>query len=91
MSTLGLNKLAWDLEHVAGLGQDYDADPESVLNRYDIDPREVRAVVDLDATTLLRYGMNPVALRNLLVLLGIPHAQLYTHAGSPSTEANSGS
>ncbi|WP_216915621.1 hypothetical protein [Nocardia noduli] len=79
MSVLGLTKLAWDLEHVEGLLDSYRTDPRQVLADYDLAPHERTAVAELDAHLLLAQGMNPVALRNLLVLLGIPHGQLYTH------------
>lgn len=77
MSHLQLTKLAWDLEHEDGLLDAYNGDPEAVLDRYRLDPRLRRAVLDRDAATLLADGLNPVVLRNLLVMLGVPHAKLY--------------
>lgn len=79
MSVLGLTKLARDLEHVDGLLDDFRAEPARFLERYDLADAEEKAVVDLDTAFLLERGMNPVALRNLIVLLGVPHGQMYTH------------
>lgn len=96
MAILGLTKLARDLEHRNGLVAELRAAPTDVLGRYDISETEVRAVLELDAHALLAAGMNPVALRNLLVLLGIPHGAMYTHDQSisdlpaaPATEQGS--
>ncbi|WP_166352451.1 hypothetical protein [Phytoactinopolyspora limicola] len=77
MSLLGLTKLAWDLEHQEGLLDAYHAAPAAVLARYRLQPRHHQAVLDFDAATLLDDGLNPVVLRNLLVILGVPHAKLY--------------
>lgn len=77
MSLLNLNKLAWDLEHEDGLLDAYRRDPEAVLETYRLGPRHKSAVAERDAATLLADGLNPVVLRNLLVLLGVPHAKLY--------------
>ncbi|MFC3961510.1 hypothetical protein [Nocardia jiangsuensis] len=90
MSVLGLTKLAWDLEHVDGLLDSYRANPDTVLAGYDIDAGEAVAVAELDAHFLRADGMNPVALRNLLVLLGIPHGRLYTHAQPESPARHAG-
>ncbi|SOD99409.1 hypothetical protein [Blastococcus haudaquaticus] len=77
MNLLALTKLAWDLEHEPGLLDRYRADAGPVLAGYRLDDAARQAVLDRDAHALLAGGLNPVALRNLLVLLGIPHADLY--------------
>lgn len=82
MSVLGLTKMSWDLEHVDGLVRALKDDPRGVITRYDVTDAEAEAVEQLDAHRLLAAGMNPVALRNLLVLLGIPHGEMYTHSST---------
>lgn len=77
MNLLALTKLAWDLEHVPGLLDRYRDEPATVLDGYRLDDAARRAVLDRDAHALLAGGLNPVALRNLLVLLGVRHADLY--------------
>lgn len=81
MSHLHLAKLAWDLEHEDGVLEAYNSDPHAVLDRYPLGPRLRQAVLDHDAATLLAAGLNPVVLRNLLVMLGVPHAKLYDSSG----------
>ncbi|WP_229053494.1 hypothetical protein [Aeromicrobium sp. Leaf350] len=89
MSVLGLTKMTWDLEHLDGHVDELLGDPRTFMSRYDVSDTEARAVEQLDATALLELGMNPVALRNLLVLLGIPHGQMYTHSTSLLDRADS--
>ncbi|CAO5165462.1 carboxymethylenebutenolidase [Frankia sp. AiPs1] len=74
MNLVGLNRLAWDLEHRrAELREDL---AEALLD-YPLTNRERRAVLARDAAWLLAGGMNPVALRNLMVSLGVPHSAMY--------------
>lgn len=80
MSAFAVTRLAWDLEHVAGLRERYDSDPESVLAEYDLSDEERAAIRAKDARTLLDAGVNPIALRNLMVLLGAPGAQMYVRS-----------
>ncbi|WP_129667077.1 hypothetical protein [Phytoactinopolyspora endophytica] len=77
MNHLMLTKLAWALEHEDGLLDAYRHDPGAVLDRFKLSARHRQAVLDHDAETLLADGLNPVVLRNLLVMLGVPHAELY--------------
>ncbi|MEV7284816.1 hypothetical protein AB0O01_09700 [Streptomyces sp. NPDC093252] len=77
MSIVGLNRLARDLEHVPGLLDRFREAPQPVLRTYDLSEDEKRAVSSTDATWLLAHGMNPVALRNLMVVLGIAHHAMY--------------
>ncbi|MDQ6522196.1 hypothetical protein RB608_01225 [Nocardioides sp. LHD-245] len=80
MSVLGLTKLARSLEHEDGLLERFRSDPAAVMDRFPLDDAERASVLELDASDLRERGMNPVALRNLLVLLGVPHGRMYTHA-----------
>ncbi|MGW4032935.1 hypothetical protein ACWEFL_27140 [Streptomyces sp. NPDC004838] len=77
MSIVGLNRLARELEHTSGLLERFREAPQSVLRAYDLSGEERRAVCNTDATWLLARGMNPVALRNLMVVLGIAHHAMY--------------
>jgi hypothetical protein len=79
MSILAVNRIALDLEHRMGLIDEYRSDPQSVLDRYRLSSEEREAVVRLDAQYLLDAGVNPIVIRNLLVILGIPHSDMYTH------------
>ncbi|MGP4022558.1 hypothetical protein [Actinomadura sp. 3N407] len=78
MSIVGLNRLARDLEHTPGLLGRFDADPEEVMSAYPLTAPERRAVAGRDSDRLLAHGMNPVALRNLMVVLGVAHQDMYT-------------
>ncbi|MEU5879984.1 hypothetical protein [Spirillospora sp. NPDC047279] len=80
MSIVGLNRLARELEHSPGLLADFKAAPEPVLARYPLSPEERRAVTGRKAEWLLAHGMNPVALRNLMVVLGVAHRDMYPSA-----------
>lgn len=86
MSVLGLTKLAWDLEHEAGLVDQYSNEPAAVLNRYQLTEQQRQWVLDLDASALLGEGMNPVSLRNLLVQLGVPHGEMYGHQSKATAQ-----
>ncbi|GAA3935995.1 hypothetical protein GCM10023085_16810 [Actinomadura viridis] len=77
MSIVGLNRLARDLEHVPGLLGRFEADPRTVLSAYPLTTGEREAVTGRDSGRLLAHGMNPVALRNLMVVLGVPHGAMY--------------
>lgn len=83
MSLVEVNRLAWDLEHVPGLLERARADLDSVLGGYDLDSAEIRAVRDRDSWWLLDRGMNPVALRNLMVVLGVAHGDMYPPKDRP--------
>ncbi|MEU0690554.1 hypothetical protein [Streptomyces uncialis] len=77
MSVVGLNRLARELEHTPGLLERFREAPQPVLRAYALSEDEKRAVCNTDATWLLAHGMNPVALRNLMVVLGIAHQAMY--------------
>ena len=77
MSVLGLTKLAWDLEHETGLLERYRRDPDPVLDAYQLTEAERAAVRALDPHPLLAVGLNPVVLRNLFVILGVAHGEIY--------------
>ncbi len=77
MSVVGLNRLARELEHAPGLLDAFRAAPGPVLAGYPLTPRERLAVTRKDAAWLLDHGMNPVALRNLMVVLGVAHQDMY--------------
>jgi hypothetical protein len=79
MSVLGLTKLSRELEHDEGLLARFRSDPILEMRGFDLTAQEVEWVLDLDAQSLLDHGVNPVVLRNLLVLLGVQHGQMYTH------------
>ncbi|MFC5750182.1 hypothetical protein [Actinomadura rugatobispora] len=80
MSIVGLNHLARDLEHDPDVLRSFRAAPEPVLAGYRLTGEERRAVAAKDATWLLAHGMNPVALRNLMVVLGVAHQDMYAAA-----------
>ncbi|WP_141585237.1 hypothetical protein [Actinomadura sp. WMMA1423] len=77
MSVVALNRLARELEHSPGLLARYRESPETVLDGYRLSGPERRAVTEKDASWLLAAGMNPVALRNLMVVLGVAHQDMY--------------
>ncbi len=77
MSVYGVTRLAWDLEHADGVLARYRRDPHVVLDGYVLTGPERAAVHDLDAPALLAAGVNPVAVRNLFVLLGVTHRDMF--------------
>jgi hypothetical protein len=77
MSLYGISRLAWDLEHVDGLAARLTATPHEVLASYPLSDAERDAVFCHDAHWLLDHGVNPVVLRNLVVMQGVPHAKMY--------------
>jgi hypothetical protein len=82
MSIYGISRLAWDLEHVDGLVARLKAAPHVVLAEYPLTDAERDAVFCNDAHWLLAHGVNPVVLRNLIVMQGIPHGQMYAQNAS---------
>jgi hypothetical protein len=80
MSIYGISRLAWDLEHVDGLAARLKDDPHAVLADYPLTDSERDAVFCNDARWLLAHGVNPVVLRNLVVMQGVPHAKMYTQS-----------
>jgi hypothetical protein len=82
VTVLGLTKLVRDLERTEGFGERLHREPEVVLSEYAISPVERDAVLRLDAAALVELGLNPLVMRNLLFLLGVPNAELYTHGMS---------
>lgn len=81
MSIVGLNQLARDLEHIPGLCERFASDPAEVFANYPLADQERTAVGRKDAAWLLQAGMNPVALRNLMVTLGVAHHEMYSEGG----------
>ncbi|SDY78830.1 hypothetical protein [Herbiconiux ginsengi] len=79
MSVIAVNKFTLDLEHKPGVLEAYRADPAAVLDGYRLSDAERDAIARLDADWFLTAGVNPIVIRNLLVILGIPHNQMYTH------------
>ncbi len=79
MTVLAITKLVRSLERTEGFRDRLRADPEAVLADYALSPEERDAVLRLDAATLVELGVNPLVMRNLLFLVGVPNAELYTH------------
>jgi hypothetical protein len=52
--------------------------PRTVLADYPLTEAEQDAIVRLRAEPLLAGGVNPVVLRNLFVILGVTHGEMYT-------------
>lgn len=77
MSVLGVSRLARDLEQVSGALARFEADPDGVLTGYPLEESERAAILSLDATSLLEAGVNPIVIRNLFVVRGVKHADLY--------------
>ena len=80
MSVVGMCRLVRDLERVDGLATELRTNPGPVLVRYPLTEAERDAVLDLDAQRLVDLGLNPLPMRNLLVLAGVPNPDIYSHA-----------
>lgn len=76
-SVYGITKLAWDLEHANGALARFRDDPHAVLAEYPLTEAERDAILRLRPEPLLAGGVNPVALRNLFVLLGVTHSEMF--------------
>lgn len=79
MSVVGMCRLVRDLERQEGLVAETLARPSAVLARYPLTEDERAAVLDLDAERLVTLGLNPLPMRNLVTLLGVPNPDIYTH------------
>lgn len=79
MSVLGVNNFTLALEHEPGVLEEYRTAPSEVLSRYRLSDLERESIATLDAGALLEHGVNPIVIRNLLVILGVPHGKMYTH------------
>jgi hypothetical protein len=77
MSVYGITRLAWDLEHVDGVLARFHDDPRAVLAEYALTEAERAAIEARQAERLLTGGVNPVVLRNLFVVLGVAHSDMY--------------
>jgi hypothetical protein len=77
MSIYAISRLAWDIEHVDDVLDALKHNPDDVLSRYDLTPDEAEAIRNSDARWLLAHGVNPVVLRNLIVVQGTPHSRMY--------------
>jgi hypothetical protein len=78
MSVVGVTALARDLEHVPGLLDRWATERDRIIAGYPISAAEADAIRRNDAAWLLAAGMNPVALRNLFVIQGIAHKDMYS-------------
>ena len=79
MSVVAMARLVRDVEREGGLSARLREDPMAVLSRYSLSPAEYDALLDLDAQRLVDLGLNPIPMRNLLTLLGVPGPELYQH------------
>lgn len=77
MTAVGITALARDLEHTPGLLDRWPADRDEIMAGYPISDVEADAIRRNDAAWLLACGVNPVALRNLFVIQGIAHKDMY--------------
>ncbi len=82
MSVVALCRLVRDLEREDGLVARLRDRPQAVLDRYPLTAAERDALLDLDARRLVDLGLNPLPMRNLLTLLGVPGPELYLHQHS---------
>ena len=88
MGIVDINRLAWDLEHREGLVAEFRRDLSAVLGRYRLTGVERAAIATADAHRLLAAGVNPVVLRNLLVIQGIAHREMYAPPADPARPDN---
>lgn len=72
-----LQRLLWDLRHNPDLAAAAKADPEAVLERYELDESERLAVVDGDVAALLALGANPLLVYFGALELGMSRDDYY--------------
>lgn len=77
MTVVGITALARDLEHVDGLLDRWATERDEIIAGYPISAAEADAIRRNDAAWLLGAGVNPVALRNLFVIQGVAHKDMY--------------
>ena len=74
MTNYWLSKLFFDLQHDAGLAAEYRADMSAVIDRYEIEPRVRRALLEDDVGTLSPL-VNAYLLRFYFQVRGMPEAE----------------
>ncbi|WP_033292639.1 hypothetical protein [Amycolatopsis jejuensis] len=72
-----LQKLLWDIRKDPTLAADFTADPESVLDAYDVHGDEREAMRTLDFKTLYDRGANPYLLYFCALQIGVERADYY--------------
>jgi hypothetical protein len=73
----GLHSLLWHIRNDARIAAEYAADPESVLDRYELDPDERDAIRSLDFKALYDKGVNPYLLYFCALQLGVDRERYY--------------
>jgi hypothetical protein len=78
MSAYQVTRVSWDLEHVPGVAERFEADPDALLREYDLTETERAAIIARDAAPLLAGGANAISVRNLMALLGSATSLMYS-------------
>ena len=76
MSAYRINRLLFDLQMKPGMWDEFQASPQMVVDQYQLAPEEARAVVETDATSLSRLGVQPYLLRFYTVRRGMSNEEL---------------
>ena len=71
----GLNKVLFELHHIAGDLARYQADAAGYVSRYDLTPQARDAILGNDVQALYLLGCNPYLLRAHCIGMRIPEAE----------------
>lgn len=72
-----LHKLLWELRRDRALATRFRADPDGVLDAYDLDPRDRDAIAARDFRTLYDRGANPYLLYFCALQIGVSREDYY--------------
>lgn len=71
MSLYQTQKLLFDLHNNLNLRDEYKSSSKDVLERYDLDPSEARALLELDVGVLYHMGVHTYLLWNFANMMGV--------------------
>lgn len=77
MSAYGVGKLFFEIGRNPQLIQQFQQDPDSVMERYDLTEEEKAALRNKDMRYLYKIGVNPYQLIGAVRLLGVPMGKFF--------------
>ncbi|WP_326834748.1 hypothetical protein VSH64_07430 [Amycolatopsis rhabdoformis] len=77
MSLYEIHKLLWDVRRVRAVTERYRAEPDAVLDDYDIAGQFRGWMKDLDFKALYEHGVNPYLLYFCAIQLEVDRADYY--------------
>lgn len=72
-----LHRLLWELRRDPRLAERFRAEPDSVLDAYDLEARDREAIASLDFRALYERGANPYLLYFCALQIGVSRQDYY--------------